>query len=90
MDGKEGCLVIVDGKARGSFKELQDFFCGSNSVFGGAEEDQSVVCVLEDSARSTRDDRVRDIGCKRMKMQKAPENICNDDKKVGGEGVTLS
>jgi hypothetical protein len=39
MDGQEGCFVVVDGKAGSTFKELRNFFCGSNGSHAGAKED---------------------------------------------------
>jgi hypothetical protein len=89
-DGKEGGFVVINGEAGSTFKELEDLFSSSNCSGTTADEDEGVVCVLEHGAGGAMEDGVLDVSSNRVGMKQAFKNVSNDDKKVWGEGVSLS
>jgi len=47
QDGKEGGFVVVNGEAGCAFKELEDLLSSNNCSGTTADEDESVVRILE-------------------------------------------
>jgi hypothetical protein len=71
-------------------EELKDVLSLGDGISGTVKEDQSVVGVLKNGARFTKNKGVSDRGSKRQVLKQATKDVSNNDKDVRGEGVALT
>jgi hypothetical protein len=83
-DGKKGGFMVVDGEPRSSSKFVEDTLSLVDCFGGAAEEDKSIVGILEDRARLTIKQGVGERGRKSVVMEEATKNIGNNNEEVGG------
>lgn len=81
--------MVVDGEASCILENTKNMLSLENSLRGAMKENKSVISVLEDGARSIRDERVEERGGEGGIMEEAAENISNNDEEIRGEGVAL-
>jgi hypothetical protein len=79
----------VYGKPGGGSKVIKDSFEAGGRRGVGFANDESVVGILENGARARGGKGVRKLAIGAGVTNKTLEDVSDDDKKVGGEGVSL-
>ena len=69
---------------------MQNTFGMEYSFLGARKEDEGIIGVLKDRARSIGDKRMSKEGGERWVLKKAMKNVSNNDEKIRGQGITLT
>jgi hypothetical protein len=87
---QKGGFVVVNGEACCLLENLQHLFGLQDCLRRAVKEDEHVIGVLEDGARSIRSERMFERGRAVRVMEKTTEHICYNDEEIRGHRVTLA
>lgn len=88
-DRKKSSFVVIDGKPRGIFKDLQDTFSLDDGVTGAFKKNKRIVSILKDGTRRIGDKGVNDSMSQGRVMKQTAQEVSNDNEEVGRERVSL-
>jgi hypothetical protein len=80
----------VNRETRGRGENIEDRLQVAGRIEGGATEDECIVSVLKDGAWEVGGERVAEVSTPPSLTDEALEDVYHNDKKIGGEGITLA
>lgn len=81
--------MVVDGEARGRFKYSKDVLDLMHSIRAASKEDNGVVGVLNDRARSAINEGVAEGRGEGGVVEQVAKNISNNDEEVRRQRIAL-